>query len=130
MFYVAGTWQVPFESDAKTILHGTSSGTTVAGSNGTSRSSTVGGALRRAAVVLLQEERHYRCTLAVLPPGCFSLVVVSFWSPNSSIEELLVLSFSNLFILKYTISSVCVVSLTPKRSKSLACSFNLPFFGV
>ena len=54
---MAGTGQVRFESVAKTILHGTSSGTssgtTVAGSNGTSRSSTVGDDLRRVAVVLL-----------------------------------------------------------------------------
>ena len=127
---MAGTGQVRFESAAKTILHGTSSGTTVAGSNGTFRSSTVGDDLRRVAVVLLQEERYYRCTPAVLLLGCFSLVVVSFWSPNSYIEELLMLSFSNLFILKYMISSVCVVSLTPKWSKSLACSFNLPLFVI
>ena len=119
---MAGTGQVPFESDAKTILHGTSSGTssgtTIAGSNGTSRGSTIGGDLRRAAVVLLQEERYYHCTPAVLLPGCFSPVVVSFWSPNSSIEELLVLLFPNLFILKYTISSVCVVSLTPNGARA------------
>ena len=54
---MAGTGQVWFESAAKTILHdtssGTSSGTTVAGSNGTPRGSTVGDELRRAAVVLL-----------------------------------------------------------------------------
>ena len=70
---MVGTGKVPFESDAKSFLHGissgTSSGTTVAGGNGTSCGSTVGDDHKRAAVVLLQKERYYRCPPAVLPPG-------------------------------------------------------------
>ena len=54
---MAGTRQVRFESAAKSFLHGissgTSSGTTVAGGNGTSRGSTVGDDHKRVGVVLL-----------------------------------------------------------------------------
>ena len=61
---MVGTGKVPFESNAKSFLHGissgTSSGSTVARGNGTSCGSNVGDDHKRAAAVPLLTAAHQR----------------------------------------------------------------------
>ena len=66
---MVGIDKVPFKTDLKSFLNGISSGTTVAGGNGTFRGITIGDDHQRAAAVLLQKDRYYRCPPAVLPLG-------------------------------------------------------------